>query len=177
MHADPLRHCDTLRPQEILSKLRRHASDTLTFGMPDETGKAMGRSGELLMIGWLVMSPLFVSCASTPTPAPTPTPTTTDAKASDSNYIIGPGDKLEVFVWRNPELSTTVPVRPDGKISTPLVEDMLRSASPMPQRSSASASISPYLPSPRWDSPSAIRSSSAATRLTGVFRRRVPLLT
>ena len=40
-------------------------------------------------------------------------------------YVIGPGDTLQVFVWRNPELSTTVPVRPDGKISTPLVEDMI----------------------------------------------------
>jgi polysaccharide export outer membrane protein len=40
-------------------------------------------------------------------------------------YIIGPGDTLQVFVWRNAELSSTVPVRPDGKISTPLVEDMV----------------------------------------------------
>lgn len=42
-----------------------------------------------------------------------------------AHYVIGPGDTLQVFVWRNPELSTTVPVRPDGKISTPLVEDMV----------------------------------------------------
>lgn len=41
-----------------------------------------------------------------------------------ADYIIGPGDTLQVFVWRNPELTSTVPVRPDGKISTPLVEDM-----------------------------------------------------
>lgn len=41
-----------------------------------------------------------------------------------ADYLIGPGDTLEVFVWRNPEFSTRVPVRPDGKISTPLVEDM-----------------------------------------------------
>jgi polysaccharide export outer membrane protein len=39
--------------------------------------------------------------------------------------VIGPGDTVQVFVWRNPELSVTVPVRPDGKISTPLVEDMV----------------------------------------------------
>jgi polysaccharide export outer membrane protein len=47
----------------------------------------------------------------------------TSAVAPD--YLIGPGDTLQVFVWRNPDLSVTVPVRPDGKISTPLVEDML----------------------------------------------------
>ena len=41
------------------------------------------------------------------------------------DYIIGPGDVLQIFVWRNPELGATVPVRPDGKISTPLVEDMV----------------------------------------------------
>ena len=40
-------------------------------------------------------------------------------------YIIGPGDTLQIFVWRNQELTATVPVRPDGKISTPLVEDMV----------------------------------------------------
>jgi polysaccharide biosynthesis/export protein len=44
--------------------------------------------------------------------------------AAAPDYIIGPGDTVQVFVWRNPELTTTVPVRPDGKISTPLVEDM-----------------------------------------------------
>lgn len=42
-------------------------------------------------------------------------------------YLIGPGDQLQIFVWRNPELSSTIPVRPDGKITTPLVEDVLAS--------------------------------------------------
>jgi polysaccharide export outer membrane protein len=43
------------------------------------------------------------------------------------DYLIGPLDQLEVFVWRAPELSTKVTVRPDGRISTPLVEDMVAS--------------------------------------------------
>lgn len=45
--------------------------------------------------------------------------------ASDNSYVIGPGDILQVFVWRQPELSVSVPVRPDGKVSTPLVEDIV----------------------------------------------------
>ena len=44
--------------------------------------------------------------------------------ASKSEYQIGPGDTLQVYVWRNPDISVTVPVRPDGYISTPLVEDI-----------------------------------------------------
>ncbi len=40
-------------------------------------------------------------------------------------YLIGPGDGLSIFVWRNPEVSQSVTVRPDGKISTPLVEDLV----------------------------------------------------
>lgn len=49
----------------------------------------------------------------------------TDSKVDQTTYRIGPGDTLEVFVWRNPEISTTIEVRPDGMISTPLVEDMV----------------------------------------------------
>ena len=42
----------------------------------------------------------------------------------DTPYLVGPGDTVHIVVWRNPDLSMTIPVRPDGKISTPLVEDL-----------------------------------------------------
>ncbi len=64
----------------------------------------------------------FIACSS---PQP-PTLQIDESKVADSTqYLIGPGDTLQVFVWRNPEISTTVAVRPDGKISTPLVEDIV----------------------------------------------------
>jgi polysaccharide export outer membrane protein len=47
------------------------------------------------------------------------------ATAGSPEYLIGPGDSIDVFIWRNPDLSTTVPVRPDGRVSIPLVEDMV----------------------------------------------------
>lgn len=51
-------------------------------------------------------------------------PAPAQREKSDFTYHIGPGDTLNIFVWRNPELTTTVPVRPDGKFSTPLVDDL-----------------------------------------------------
>ena len=59
----------------------------------------------------------LVACSSYP-PAPVA------AATADYNYKIGPGDSVNVVVWRNPELSMNVPVRPDGKITTPLVDDL-----------------------------------------------------
>ena len=46
---------------------------------------------------------------------------------SDYTYLIGPGDGLEIFVWDNPDISRAVTVRPDGKINTPLLDDLIAS--------------------------------------------------
>ena len=63
---------------------------------------------------------MVVGCASSPAYPPAPQ----NAATSDYSYIIGPGDNLNIVVWRNPELSMSVPVRPDGKISAPLVDEL-----------------------------------------------------
>ncbi len=56
--------------------------------------------------------------------AKTATPAPSKAAADSTDYLIGPGDQLQIFVWDHGDLTTNVQVRPDGKISTPLVEDL-----------------------------------------------------
>lgn len=70
----------------------------------------------LLMLATLL---LFGGCATAP-----PTSSIATAAPSTERYIIGPGDSLEIFVRDNPGLTTTVPVRPDGRISIPLVQSI-----------------------------------------------------
>lgn len=69
----------------------------------------------ILAVAVLLAAPLAAS-ADDPAPAQAKT---------DANYLIGPGDQLQIFVWRNPELTVSVPVKPDGRITTPLVENIL----------------------------------------------------
>ena len=77
----------------------------------------------IVLVCWMVTATAVAQVAPAPAAdAPASSALSPDEEAS---YVIGPGDQLQVFVWRNPELSTTVPVRPDGKISTPLVNDMV----------------------------------------------------
>lgn len=81
----------------------------------------MKRLTKILTV-WLALS----ACASAQqTGAADPLAAATAEGDALSSYIIGPGDMIQIFVWRNPELSVTVPVRPDGKVSTPLVEDIV----------------------------------------------------
>jgi len=56
--------------------------------------------------------------------APTALPAGVMSNDEDSAYLIGPADQLSIFIWRQPELSSQPIVRPDGKISVPLIDDM-----------------------------------------------------
>src|SRR6202035_3407361 len=67
-----------------------------------------------------------------------------------ADYRIGPGDTLKVYVFQNEELSSTVPVRPDGKISTPLVEDMVAvGKTPSQLARDIEKSLAVYIKSPK----------------------------
>jgi len=83
---------------------------------------------------WYIASRAFRSCAMLGSAlcvamtqgctAPAYSPAPRVAATPSYNYVIGPLDNVNIIVWRNPEISMSVPVRPDGKITTPLVEDL-----------------------------------------------------
>ena len=73
----------------------------------------------VLLAGAILLLP---ACATGPAH---PEPPAMAADQAAPNYIIGPGDNVNIFVWQQPDLSVTVPVRPDGRINTPLAEDVV----------------------------------------------------
>ncbi|WP_407646754.1 XrtA/PEP-CTERM system exopolysaccharide export protein [Fluctibacter halophilus] len=70
------------------------------------------------MVGWIA------ACSSTNTLPQATAHQSLTTSIDDYDYLIGPGDNLTIFVWRNPEVSGSFIVRPDGKITTSLVEDL-----------------------------------------------------
>lgn len=64
---------------------------------------------------------ILIGCGGPTTQLPPADPAT---RVEAESYIIGPLDRLDVFVWRNPDISTTAIVRPDGRVTLPLVEDL-----------------------------------------------------
>jgi polysaccharide export outer membrane protein len=91
--------------------------------------------------------------AETPAPAPrVAPPVVRSANAVDitKEYLIGPEDVLDITVWKNcPDLCRTVPVRPDGKLSLPLVNDVQAAGlTPMDLRQHLTNQLAEYLPSP-----------------------------
>jgi len=85
-----------------------------SFGMSAFTA---ARKGSLWFA--LLFAALLFGCATSPYPKAPET-----LASVDYNYHIGPTDVVNVIVWRNPELSMSVPVRPDGRITTPLIDDL-----------------------------------------------------
>jgi len=78
--------------------------------------------GISIFLAWVMIAAgmVLTGCASHP-----PLSKGANISLPDYNYLIGPGDSINIFVWRNQEVSQSVTVRPDGKISTPLVEDLV----------------------------------------------------
>jgi polysaccharide biosynthesis/export protein len=73
----------------------------------------------LVLVGAALIAAMMMGCQSNPYP-----PAPQIAATPDYLYKVGPGDTINVNVWRNPEISASVPVRPDGKITAPLIEDL-----------------------------------------------------
>jgi polysaccharide biosynthesis/export protein len=81
--------------------------------------------------------------------APKPMPVPAASVPTASEYIIGPEDVLQISVWKNETLSRQLPVRPDGKISMPLLHDIQAAGlSPMQLRDKIAAALAEFMPSP-----------------------------
>ncbi|MFO1305257.1 MAG: XrtA/PEP-CTERM system exopolysaccharide export protein [Burkholderiales bacterium] len=96
---------------------------------------------------WVVLVCLvaLAGCAANAKYPPAPR----EVAGSDYAYKIGPLDTVNVIVWRNPDLSMIVPVRPDGKISTPLVPDILAlNKTPAQLQSEIEAALSKFIRDP-----------------------------
>ena len=87
---------------------------------PSSRLRTFWKTCRLLAAGVIVTA--LAACATGPTDVP---PAPAAAATQDYTYVIGAGDSLNIIVWRNPELSLSVPVRPDGKVSAPLVEELV----------------------------------------------------
>ena len=88
-------------------------------------------SGKALYFFLIIMAFFLAGCRSNSFPfclkgdnSTFPSPSTSTAKEQDDSYLIGPEDILEISVWKDPELSKQVVVRPDGKISFPLIGEV-----------------------------------------------------
>ena len=104
----------------------------------------LGMGGLLLLLS-MSLAALLGACAPTLPPPPAASPDAAEAET----YRIGPLDNLQVFVWGAESLSATVPVRPDGKISVPLAEDIEAvDRTPGELADTIEAALQPYVQNP-----------------------------
>jgi len=129
--------------------------------------RAMRMAGCLLALAPAVA---WAQGASAPAPAaqaePAPAP-----QVLAPDYRIGPGDVLQIFVWKNPELSAETPVRPDGKITTPLVQELqAQGRTPAEFTADLRKALSQYIQDPMVSitiKNSAMANNQAAIRVIG----------
>lgn len=119
-----------------------------------------------LVVGVVTLGTV-IGCSATNGPdAPTTLPAATAASEAGNDYVIGPTDQLNIFVWRQPELSTEAIVRPDGRISVPLIDD-LQAAGQTPTQLSAAITgrLREYIQDPKV--------SVIVTNFVGPFDRQI----
>lgn len=98
-----------------------------------------------VIVLWMVIG--TIGCAKPPPPPPD---LSEEEMLSAPEYVIAPLDTVQIFVWRAPDLSVTVPVRPDGRITMPLVEDMQAAGkSPTVLARDIEEAIRPFVQEPR----------------------------
>jgi len=105
----------------------------------------------LALVSFLAAGSAFAQSNAPAPPAPPPQAAITpgDAKAQEGDYKIGPEDLLDISVWNNPPLSRTAPVRPDGMISLPLLNDVQAAGlTPMQLRDNIAKRLIEYVPNP-----------------------------
>ncbi len=113
-------------------------------------------------LGWLVLATgiLTAGClaqeakakpdAASATEAKTPAPPPPSAPVASTDYVIGSEDTLHVSVWKEPDLTATLPVRPDGKISLPLLNDVQAAGlTPMQLADALTAKLKKYVSDPQ----------------------------
>ncbi len=84
-----------------------------------------------------------------PAPGPAPAAAVPSTVAVSSDYVIGPEDMLQISVWKNDAISRQLPVRPDGKISLPLLHDIQAAGlTPMQLRDKIAAALAEFMPNP-----------------------------
>jgi len=117
----------------------------------------------LRQLQWSLVSSLLICTGlaraqqSTPAKPPAQQPAAASAGSSaakpatsDPNYVIGAQDVLDISVWKEPELSRSVPVRPDGKISMPLLNDVQAAGlTPMQLTAQITTNLKKYIADPQ----------------------------
>ncbi len=118
------------------------------FGYCENMMRSISRSAVVLVLVLALASGLTAAAAQAAAPAASGR---SSSAATAQNYRIGPGDVLDIFVWQNPDLSQKqVPVRPDGRISTPLIANMVAAGkTPVQLAHDMDKALSEYIRSPR----------------------------